>query len=140
MATSSAATKVRMQQRALLLLRALVDSLSSSARAVERRTGVTNAQLFLLHELAASGPLGIGELAVRARTQPSTVSIVVSRLARAGLLTKARGRDDARRAIVRITEAGRRLARHAPVPPTARLLDALDRLPAREAAGLARGR
>ena len=127
------------RDRVLAQLRALVAALTSSARAVERRTGITNAQLFLLLELAGDGPLGIGELAERARTQPSTVSIVVSRLEKAGLVTKVRGAEDRRSVLVDVTRKGRELAKHAPVPPTERLLEALERLSPRDAAALARG-
>lgn len=125
--------------RALSLLRALVGGLTASARAVERRTGVTNAQLFLLRELAANGSLPIGDLALRAKTQASTASIVVARLARAGFVTKHHAPDDKRRTLVTITTAGQRLVRAAPVPPTARLLAALKHLSALQARALVRG-
>lgn len=113
--------------------------LTASARAVERRTGVTNAQLFLLRELGAGRSLSVGELALRAKTQASTASIVVARLARAGLVTKQPALDDKRRTLVMLTAAGQRLLRAAPVPPTARLLTALDRLAAAEARALVQG-
>ena len=48
-------TAVRAQ--ALERVRTLVAALSHSARAVERRTGVTNAQLFLLQQLAEPPPV-----------------------------------------------------------------------------------
>lgn len=127
------------RDRVLTQLRALVAALTSSARAVERRTGITNAQLFLLRELAGVGPMGIGDLAGRARTQPSTVSIVVSRLEKAGLVTKVRVAEDRRSVQVEVTRKGRELAKHAPVPPTERLLAALGRLSSRDAVALARG-
>jgi len=123
----------------LAQLRALIAALSASARTVERRTGVTNAQLFLLLQLSSEGPLGIGELAARAHTQPSTVSIVVSRLERAGLVTKGRVAEDRRSVLVDVTKKGRELAKHAPVPPTERLLAALESLSTSDAAALERG-
>jgi DNA-binding MarR family transcriptional regulator len=121
------------------LVRALVDRLTSSARAVERHTGVTNAQLFLLQQLAAEGPLSVNDLAERARTQQSTVSIVVSRLTRGGLVRKARAASDARRVVLTLSPKGRRLLRHAPLPPTASLMAALRKLTARDARALALG-
>ena len=127
------------RRRVLGLVRALVNGLTASARAVERRTGVTNAQLFLLRELATHGPLAVGALAVRARTQPSTASIVVARLVRAGLVSKVRSTEDRRRAVVRLTAKGRRVVHAAPTPPTSRLLQALDGLTERECAVLAGG-
>jgi DNA-binding MarR family transcriptional regulator len=115
---------------ALSMLRALVGELSSSARAVERITGVTNAQLFLLQQLSAAGPCSLGELAALAHTQPSTVSLVIGRLQRAGLVTRVRAADDRRRAV---------LVRRAPTTTTARLLQAVRALDARHAKQLVHG-
>src|ERR1039457_6003792 len=86
--------------QALERLRTLISALSHSARAVERRTGITNAQLFLLQQLAEADFLSVNALAARARTQQSTVSIVIARLVRAGLAAKRRSADDRRIAIV----------------------------------------
>jgi DNA-binding MarR family transcriptional regulator len=125
--------------RALAALRVLVAALSQSARAVERHTGITNAQLFLLQQLAEHGPQSVGELAARAQTQASTASIVVSRLVAHGLVNKSRAADDARRTSLSLTPAARRLVRAAPTPPTAQLLSAVERLSVREARALVLG-
>jgi DNA-binding MarR family transcriptional regulator len=127
------------RSEALAMLRALVGVLSSSARAVERRTGVTNAQLFLLQQLASAGPCSLGELAALAHTQPSTVSLVIGRLQRAGFVTRVRAADDRRRVVIALTTAGRRLVRRAPTAPTARLLEAMRALDIRDAKHLVRG-
>jgi DNA-binding MarR family transcriptional regulator len=124
---------------ALELLRTLIATLSHSARAVERHTGVTNAQLFLLQQLDASDALSVNDLAARARTQQSTVSTVITRLVRAGLVRKVRAPDDARRAVLSLTPAAKRLLRHAPAPPTASLLHAVERLRDADARSLAAG-
>lgn len=124
--------------QALDALRVIVGALSRSARAVETRTGITNAQVFLLQQLR-DGVLSMGELAELAHTHQSTVSIVVARLARAGLVAKARASDDARRAVVSLTPAGRALLRRAPAPPAADLLLAVERLSLGDARRLADG-
>ena len=127
------------RQTALLAVRTLVAALSHSARAVEQHTGVTNAQLFLLQQLAEHGPQSVGNLAARAKTQQSTASIVVSRLVAQGFVRKERTADDARRTSLSLTPAARRLLRAAPTPPTAQLLKAIERMSAREAMALAVG-
>jgi DNA-binding MarR family transcriptional regulator len=124
---------------ALASLRILVESLRQSARAIEERTGVTNAQLFLLQQLAETPGLSINELAARALTKQSTVSIVVSRLVDEGLVAKGRSTTDGRAAVVVLTPAGRRLLRRAPAPPTKLLIDAIQALPDRDVADLANG-
>ena len=131
----SAALRVR----ALDQVRTLVSSLSHSARAVERSTGITNAQLFLLQQLETAGPLSVNDLAARARTQQSTASIVVARLVRAGLAAKKKSADDGRIAVISLTPKGRRLVRHAPAPPTSALLRSIEALSAKEARALEDG-
>jgi DNA-binding MarR family transcriptional regulator len=125
--------------QALERLRTLISALSHSARAVERSTGVTNAQLFLLQQLAEADFLSVNELAARARTQQSTVSIVVARLVRAGLAAKRKSADDRRIAVISLTPKGRRLLTHAPAPPASALLRAIEALSVREARSLAAG-
>lgn len=111
-------------------IRALVAALSRSARAVERDTGVTNAQLFVLRELAAHEPLSINDIAARAMTLQSTASLLVARLVSVGLVRRAADANDARRALIILTARGRRIVERAPEPPTAQVLRALRKLPA----------
>ena len=120
-------------------VRALVSALSHSARAVERSTGVTNAQLFLLQQLASADSLSVSDLAARARTQLSTVSIVIARLVRAGLAAKHRSERDRRQSVITITPKGRRLIHDAPTPPTSALLRAIERMSDGEARALSTG-
>jgi DNA-binding MarR family transcriptional regulator len=109
-------------------LRTLVAALGHSARRVEQRTGLTNAQLFILRQLADDRDLSINELAAYALTKQSTVSVVVSRLERQGLVRRDRSPVDARRVMVSLTAAGRRILRSAPEPPTSRVLRVLSEL------------
>ena len=124
---------------ALGRVRTLISALSHSARAVERSTGVTNAQLFLLQQLAGADSLSVNDLAARARTQQSTVSIVVARLVRAGLAAKRKSAADGRIAVISLTTKGRRLLAYAPAPPTSLLLHAIEALSDRDAHSLADG-
>ena len=110
---------------ALQSIRALVAALHESARAVEHSTGVTNAQLFILRELATTDGLSINDLASRALTGQNAISTIVTRLGGRGLVRRQRATDDGRRVLVSLTPAGRRLVERAPEPPTARLMAAL---------------
>jgi DNA-binding MarR family transcriptional regulator len=125
--------------RTLSCIRALVAALAQSARSVERRTGITNAQLFVLQLLASEPVLSINELASRASTQQSTISLLVTRLARAGLVRRERSDDDARRARVALTAKGQRMVRRAPTPPMARMIAAVETLSPTDLRGLERG-
>lgn len=103
-------------------------ALGQSARAVEERSGITNAQLFVLQQLAQSDRLTINELAARALTQQSTVSLLVARLSRAKLVKRSRSPDDRRRVDVTLTAKGRDVVKNAPEPPSIRLIRAIDSL------------
>lgn len=111
-------------------LRALVADLRSSARAVETRTGLTNAQLYVLQLLAgASRPLSVGQVATIALSSPAAISTIVARLGRKGLLSRRTAASDGRRVELTLTPAGRTILRRAPVPATARLVEAVSALP-----------
>ena len=123
----------------IVALRAIIASLDWSARAIERQTGLTNAQLFLLRALDNAQPLSVNELAERARIGQNTVSTVVTRLVAAGLVRKARSPVDGRSVALSLTAKARRLIAHAPLPPTATLLNAVDLLAPDDVRALAHG-
>ena len=118
--------------KALQAVRGLVASLARTARLVEQRTGMSNAQVFLLQQIAAESDLSVNELAARAMTHQSTASVVLSRLERRGLVQRVRSPDDARSVVLRLTPAGRRLLRRAPAPATSAIVAAIGRLSPRE--------
>lgn len=117
---------------AMRLLRVLVAALGRSARGIEAQTGITNAQLFVLRQLGADNTLSVTELAEKAHTLQGTMSTVVARLVRAGLIRKARSADDGRRALLSLTAKGRRILARAPAPPTEAVLTSLASLSATE--------
>lgn len=134
-----ASTRQRVRVQALDAIRTLVGALARSARSVERRTGVTAAQLFVLRQLADSDTLSLGEIAERTLTRQSTVSVVVARLVDRGLVRRDRAKDDRRRLELSLTSAGRRLLARAPEPTTRRLLAALDELTSDQLQSLSTG-
>jgi MarR family transcriptional regulator, lower aerobic nicotinate degradation pathway regulator len=111
-------------------LRSLVRALRTSAHAVERGTGITGAQLFVLRRLADSPAASMNELAERTSTHQSSVSVVVTRLAERGLVERVPAAVDARRVGIRITPAGEALLGGAPGTAQERLVETLRRMPA----------
>ena len=124
---------------ALSSIRTLIAALTRSARTIESHTGITNAQLFLLRQIATSDALSINELAERARTRQNTVSSVVGRLVEAGLVEKVRSEADARRAALSLPRAGKRVLARAPSSPTEVLMAGLDSLRPQDVRNLAAG-
>jgi DNA-binding MarR family transcriptional regulator len=132
-------TRQQMRGRTLDAIRAVVGALARSARSVERQTGVTTAQLFVLRQLSDSATLSLGELAERTLTRQSTVSTVVARLVEKGLVRRERAANDRRRLELSLTVTGRRLLSRAPEPTTGRLLVALDDLTSEQLRSLSVG-
>lgn len=106
-------------------IRHVVRTLREASRGSERAVGVSAAQLFVLPRLAGAGALSVNELAARTLTHQSSVSVVVSKLARRKLVTRTRAGDDARRVEVALTPAGRALLERAPAAAQDRLIAAL---------------
>jgi len=118
-------------------LRRIVRGLRLSSSDLERRLGLSVAQLFALQKLGDGEPRSIRRLAAETLTDPSSVSVVVARLVERRLVTRRADRRDHRRAQIALTATGRSLLRRAPEPPQARLLEALHALPPRRLRELA---
>lgn len=88
-------------------LRIIVQALSTASRKSETKLGITGAQRFLLQELASAGELSVNELAQRTHTHQSTVSTVITKLEKAGLVTRKRNANDARVQLLALTPKGR---------------------------------
>jgi DNA-binding MarR family transcriptional regulator len=123
---------------ALDALRRIVRVLRQSSARTERELGIGGAQLFVLHELAASPAGSVNELAQRTYTHQSSVSVVVQRLVEQGLVARRPAADDARRRELRLTTAGRRLVDRAPLPAQVRLIQGLGALGREELPKLSR--
>ena len=112
-------------------VRLIVQTLRISSRAAERDVGVSAAQLFVLTKLAAARqPLSIGELAEHTMTHQSSVSVVVQKLERSGLVARSRSKDDARRVELSLTPSARALLRKAPQAAQDKILNAVASMPA----------
>jgi DNA-binding MarR family transcriptional regulator len=112
-------------RRVMDALRRLVRALRLSSADVERRLGISGAQLFVLVELEGAPRCSIGDIAKRTQTDPSSVSTVVARLVDQGLVARTADPSDARRAILGVTAKGRALVRKAGPPAQTRIVEAL---------------
>lgn len=117
---------------ALQELRRLVHGIRSASYAVERTCGVTGAQLFVLRELSLEPGASIRRLSERTLTDPSSVSVIVARLAAQGLVAREIDDADRRRTTLTLTRRGARILTRAPEPYQGKLIDVLRRLPVDE--------
>ncbi len=109
--------------------RRLVRALAGSARAVETRTRISGAQLFVLRTLSENTTaISVNELAEQTLTHQSTVSGVLTRLVERKLVRRTRAVDDARRNDVAITAKGLSLLKSAPSTVQTQLVAGLARM------------
>lgn len=137
--TARGASPERDLAAALAALNALVDALRVGSRSIERRLGISGAQLFVLQKLAEGPVSSLKELAARTFTHQSSVSVVVTRLVARGLVARTTFPDDARRVTLALTARGRALLAKAPETLQARLLASLERLSRTERKSLVDG-
>jgi DNA-binding MarR family transcriptional regulator len=124
------ATARRLHAAAIHLLRAL--------RRQDTASGIGPARLSALSVLVFRGPSTLGELAQAEQVRPPTMSRVVAGLEEAGLVRREADPDDARRAHLHPTAAGRRLMEKARNRRVDELASWLAALPEAERANLDR--
>jgi DNA-binding MarR family transcriptional regulator len=116
----------------MVALRKVVRFLRLADREAEATTGLSAAQLYILHCLAEAPSGSMSELAERTMTDPSSVSTVIDRLVRRGLVKRVRAREDLRRFTLRLSPIGQRVIRTAPRAPQELIANALGAMPVAE--------
>ena len=119
-------------------LRRIIQAIRLSSSTAHDTLGITGAQLFVLQRLTDAPGLSLNALAAQTHTHQSSVSTVVSRLVDRGLVLRTPAPDDARRLELRVSAEGRRLVSRAPDAAQARLIHAIEQLPAARRRALAR--
>lgn len=97
-----------------------------------RRADLTGPQLTVVKLLEQIGDMSLSELSERIRAQNSTVTGIIDRMVREGLVARERSKDDRRVVFIRLTPKGQRLARDIPVEPMEIFKGALASLTAEE--------
>ena len=93
-----------------------------------RTVDLTGPQLRVLKMLEAVGDLSLSELSERIRAQNSTVTGIVDRMEREGLVVRARSDEDRRVVKIKMTDKGAKIARTIDVAPMAVFRGALEGL------------
>ena len=132
------ATRYQTMLTVLVQFRLLVRSMRKHYQSVERACGVTGAQLWAMAQIEAAPRMTVGQLARDLAIHQSTASNIVADLERAGLLRRARPREDQRVVRLTLTADGRRVMRRAPRPLRGALQEALMSLPPARLAALNR--
>jgi DNA-binding MarR family transcriptional regulator len=90
------------------LIWAIDQALQRTSKRMERTLGVTGPQRLVLRIVGRFPGVSAGDLARLLHVHPSTLTGVLARLERSGLLARRTDRRDARRSLLRLTNKGRR--------------------------------
>jgi MarR family transcriptional regulator, organic hydroperoxide resistance regulator len=91
------------------LIRAIDHGLETASKRMARAAGITGLQRLVLHVVGRFPGMTARQLAVTVHTHPSTLTGVLRRLERGGLLCRRTDPKDGRRASLGLTPAGQRL-------------------------------
>ncbi len=86
-------------------------------KGMAREVGLTGPQLTVLKLLETFDNLSLSSLSERIRAQNSTVTGIIDRMEREGLVCRERSKSDRRVVHIRLTEKGAKLAREIRVEP-----------------------
>ena len=86
-------------------------------KGMAREVGLTGPQLTVLKLLETFGDLSLSSLSERIRAQNSTVTGIIDRMEREGLVMRERSTTDRRVVYIKLSDKGARLAREVAVEP-----------------------
>jgi len=98
----------------LVALRKIIQAIDLNSKQLFKRVGLTGPQLVILHYISAVEELSVGEVAKNVSLSQGTVTGILERMEKRGLVARQRGRQDKRQVLVRITESGKKLLQKAP--------------------------
>jgi DNA-binding MarR family transcriptional regulator len=102
------------------------------------RYGLTGPQLAVVKMLEPVGKLSLSELSERIRARNSTVTGIIDRMEREGLVERRRSEQDRRVVHIVLTRQGRQLASEIPVEPVQIFRQVLSELSSKDTADLKR--
>ncbi len=101
-------------------------------KGLARQYGLTGPQLTVVKILESLGHLSLSSLSDRIKARNSTVTGIIHRMERDGLVRRERSEADRRIVLIRLTGKGRKLAEGIEVEPLALFRQALEEMPERD--------
>ena len=108
------AIRKEINDQILIALRRIVRAIDLHSRHLAQEFGLTGPQLILLRELVRNGELHVAELAQNISLSHATVTDILNRLEKRGLVNRTRSLADRRRVLVTPTEPALTLVKKSP--------------------------
>ena len=116
----------------LIALRRIIRATDLQSKYLARTTGMTVPQLLLLQAIHHHRDAAAGELAKVINLSQATVTTIIDRLEKKGLLVRERSEQDKRKVLIRLTDLGRAALSQAPTPLQEHFVRRFKELPAWE--------
>jgi len=94
-------------EEVLIALRRIIRAIDLQSKSLMQRSGLTGPQLLLLQAVARMGEETAGNLAKEISLSQGTVTSILDRLERRGLIRRVRGDSDKRKVFVSLSDHGR---------------------------------
>ncbi|MGD8911086.1 MAG: MarR family transcriptional regulator [Chromatiales bacterium] len=98
----------------LVSLRQIIRAIDLHSKKLERESGLTGPQLLVMRLIGIQGEITSGGIAREVSLSQATVTSILDRLERKGLLRRERSTTDKRKVIVSLTEEGGKALKGAP--------------------------
>jgi DNA-binding MarR family transcriptional regulator len=100
----------------LISLRRIIQAIDIHSRQLARQHGITTPQLIILKQIEGKETITVTQLAKQVSLKQATVTDILNRLERKGLVQRQKDTGDRRRVLVKETDAGKKLLEAAPSP------------------------
>ena len=107
---------VELPDHVLVALRRIIRATDLHSRALGKKTGLTTPQLVIIQAIGRLKDPTVSDIAKAVSLSLATVTTILNRLERNGVVNRARSSVDRRRVIVTLTEEGQALRGSAPKP------------------------
>jgi len=104
----------KISDNVLIALRKIIQAIDLNSKKLVKQVGMTGPQLVILQEIARLGTVSVGEVAKNASLSQGTVTGIMERLEKRGLISRQRNKQDKRRVMVRVSDSGKIILEKAP--------------------------
>jgi len=125
-----------LEDHVLMALRRIIRATDLHSRALDKETGLTTPQLVVIRAIKEMKTPTVSAIARAVSLSQATVTTILNRLEKKGLLHRQRSREDRRAVIVQLTAAGKALWKNAPEPLQYSFTHRFKKLPSWEQHGI----
>lgn len=119
---------MKTHDQVLISLRKIIRAIDLHSKRLERESGLTGPQLLIMQLIANAGEVTAGVIAREVSLSQATVTSIIDRLERKGLLVRERNTEDKRKVMVSLTTAGNTALEKAPALMQESFIQRFDKL------------